>query len=172
MPLFYSTAKLIKLLKIPVYIPLFSGGSGVFPRWGKSRRKGIMELTIHTLFDDGSEIRKLSSDEIFNRMRRIINYRDMDKTIAEKNWHYQSSRRAEYLEAILFICPDCRSIASLRSQGNRIACSHCGFEASLDDQYRFHRAAQSDFVLKTPLAWNQWQEKILSGMLQDYKKEG
>jgi 1-acyl-sn-glycerol-3-phosphate acyltransferase len=171
MPLFYSTAKLIKLLKIPVYVPIFTGGSAVFPRWGKSKRKGTMELTIHTLFADGREIRSLSSDEIFEKMSQIINYKDMDNSIIEKNWHYESSDRAEYLEAILYICPQCRSIASLRSHGNSISCQHCGFKVSLDDQYRFQSESEKEFPLKTPLEWNQWQEKTLPEMLTDYSQE-
>ncbi|MDA3958343.1 lysophospholipid acyltransferase family protein [Oceanispirochaeta sp.] len=170
MPLFYSTAKLIKLLKIPVYVPLFSGGSGVFPRWGKSRRKGPMELTIHPLFADGRDVKKLDSDEIFEKLTSIISYKDMDLTIPGRNWRYKSTSRAEYLEALLFICPSCRSIASLHSQGNQFYCRSCSFETTLDDQYRFHYKTQGQ-SFQTVLQWNQWQEQVLPELLRDYRNE-
>ncbi|MDC7233242.1 MAG: lysophospholipid acyltransferase family protein [Spirochaetales bacterium] len=174
MPLFYSTSKLIKLLKIPVYVPIYAGGSAVFPRWGASKRKGPMELTIHPLFPDPSQIRTLDPDAIFNKLQSILNYKDMDQTIPERGWSYKSDRKAEYVEDILFICPSCRGIATLRSEGNSVICDSCGHKGTLDDRYQFQyedRGNSSIPCHRTIMEWNKWQEEVLPGMLADYKKE-
>lgn len=175
MPLFYSTAKLIKLLKLPVYVPVYAGGSAVYPRWGTSKRKGPMELTIHTLFKDSSEIKNLDPDAIYEKLQQIISYQDMDQTIPERGWSYKSEKKAEYLEDILFICPGCRSIASLHSEGNSISCSRCGYKGTLNDQYQFSYEQGENTAAavehKTIMEWNKWQEKVLPEMLSAYKAE-
>ncbi|MBF9017040.1 lysophospholipid acyltransferase family protein [Oceanispirochaeta sp. M2] len=176
MPLFYSTAKLIKLLKIPVYVPIFAGGSAVYPRWGTGKRKGPMELTIHPLFTDSKEIKALDPDSIFEKLEKVLNYQDMDLTIPERGWVYKSEKKAEYLEDILFICPSCRGIATLKSQGNSISCTSCGYKGTLDDQYQFsykdsEKSESPAAGHKTIMEWNKWQEKVLPQMLASYKAE-
>ena len=175
MPLFYSTAKLIKLLKLPVYIPYFTGGSAVFPRWGKQRRKGPMELTIHCLFENGEDVKNLEVDEIYKQLCEAHAYSDLAEGIIEKNWHYESDSRAEYLENVLFICPSCQKTVTLRSEGNGIYCRSCGFRAELDDQYRFFYEVDTEECCQavlpaSPLDWNQWQRRILPELLEAYKE--
>lgn len=172
MPLFYSTAKLIKLLKLPVYIPRFTGGSAVFPRWGKEKRKGPMELTVSCLFEGEAEIKALDVDEIYNRLCAMHEYSDLEELKA-RGWRYESDSRAEYLENALFICPSCRKTASLRSEGNGIFCRSCGFRAELDDQYRFFYETDTEeccagYLPASPLDWNQWQRRILPELLDAY----
>lgn len=133
-------------------------------------------LQFIPLFTDSKEIKALDPESIFERLENVINYQDMDLTIPERGWVYKSAKKAEYLEDILFICPSCRSIASLKSEGNSISCSTCGYKASLDDQYQFsHKEKEnSDFptpLHKTIMEWNQWQEKVLPEMLKAYKAE-
>jgi len=171
LPLIYSTAKLVRLLKIPVLVPIMTGGSAVFPRWGKSKRKGFMEMTIHTLYHDSAEIKKLSVDEIFDGMTGIINYKDMDISIREKGWTYKSGTLAEYLEGILFICPSCRGIATLRSRGDEFSCTSCGHRGRLDDNYQFQYEFPREPELKSVLEWNLWQKQTLPLLLNDYKEE-
>ncbi|MDC7240471.1 MAG: lysophospholipid acyltransferase family protein [Spirochaetales bacterium] len=178
LPLFYSTAKLIQLLKIPVYTPVFTGGSATFPRWGKARRRGPMELTIHRLFTDGKEIKSLSSDEIFKRMEDILNH--TGEALEEKGLSYSSDARAEYLENVLFICPSCRGIKTISSEGNSVSCAACGFGAELDEFYKFRYTDSSgapdsnsgqggEFRPGTVTEWNRWQKEILPVMLENYR---
>ena len=177
MPLFYSTAKLIKLLKLPVYIPHFTGGSAVFPRWGKERRRGPMELSIRCLFENGEEVKGLDVDDIYNRLCETHAYSDLSEGIQSKGWHYESDSRAEYLENALFICPSCRKTVSLRSEGNGIYCRSCGFRAELDDQYHFFYEVDTEeccsgFLPASPLDWNQWQRRTLPELLKAYRASG
>ncbi len=176
MPLYYSTAKLIKLLKLPVYVPSFTGGSAVFPRWGKDKRRGPMEMTMRCLFEKGEEIRALDVDEIYSRLCERHAYNDLAEEIRTKDWHYESDSRAEYLENALFICPSCRKTVSLRSEGNGIYCRSCGFRAELDDQYRFFYEVDTEeccsgVLPATPLDWNQWQRLTLPELLEAWKED-
>ena len=174
LPLFYSTAKLIQLLKLPVYAPVFSGGTAVFPRWGKGKRKGPMELTIHRIFKDSKEIKALDSDGVFKRMEEILSHSvtDSGRALIERNWSYRSNSRAEYLENVLFICPSCRSIKTLASRGNTLLCGSCGHTAELNEYYEFRykeeKTAQSGRLPGNLMEWNQWQKEVLPGMLNEY----
>jgi len=169
MPLFYSTAKLLRLLKVPVYVPVFSGGHAAQPRWGKERRSGPIELTIHPLFRDGKELKKQTPDEIFNRISAVLSNDDY-RLIRESGWEYRSDSLAEYLENILFICPECHTVASLGSEGNRLSCSHCGFAQELNSRYEFLDREGNPGRFTDPAEWNEWQRGILKELLEVYRK--
>ena len=170
LPSFYSTAKLLKLLKIPAYVPVWSGAYAVQPRWSKGRRKGPIEVTIHPLARDGRSFKGMSTDEIFDKLTDLIKT-DEYALIRRRKWKYRSKNKAEYLENMLFLCPECRQIATLRSEGDSISCCSCGFSCLLDDQYSFRSAAGKSVPFENPAAWNEWQRTELTGLLKSYNKE-
>ena len=170
LPLYYSTAKLLKLLKIPVFVPIHNGAYAAQPRWAKSRRKGPIELTIHPLFPDGSALKKISPDEIYEKLTDLIKT-DEYSLLKERNWEYKSSESAEYLENLLFLCPECREIATLTSRGSTISCRSCGFSQTLSSQYTFSNNDLSPGRFPTPREWNAWQRSTLKELLDNYRQK-
>ncbi len=170
LPLFYSTAKLIKMMKIPAYVVVTHGAFAAQPRWAKARRKGPVEYTIKTLSADGRSLKQMSPDEIFNKMETLFQTDEYD-FIRTKDWHYESEERAEYLENFLFICPECKEIASMRSHRNTFTCTCCGFSLELDSQYRFKAKGGIYPGIDTPAAWNEWQRTELKELLDNYIRE-
>ncbi len=169
LPLYYSTAKLLKLLKIPVFVPIHSGAYSVQPRWARGIRKGPIELTIHPLFPDGSELKQLSPDEIYEKLTGLIET-DEYSLIENRNWEYRSPETAEYLENLLYICPECREVATLSSRGDTISCGSCGFSQTLSSRYRFSNRNGTPGRFPTPREWNAWQKVTLKDLLDAYYK--
>lgn len=168
-PLFYSTAKLLKLLKLPVYVPVSRGSYAVQPRWSKERRKGPIEYTIHPLIRDGRSLKQMSVDKIYEQMESLLK-RDEYISIEERRWEYSSDSLSEYLENFLFICPECRKIATMYSQGDMFSCRACGFSQKLTPRYHFQSEDLKAARFETPADWNEWQRVKLKELLGSYRE--
>ena len=171
LPPYFSTVKLLKLLKIPAYIPVLSGAYAVRPRWSINRRKGLMEMTIQPLETDGKAFKGEPEEEIYARMRSLMSGNEYT-LIAKNQWHYKGKARAEHLENFLFICPECSALAALHSKKNTLCCKSCGAAWELDDQYTFHSTGAQGISMKNPGEWNEWQKGKLKELLSEYQNKG
>lgn len=118
-----SITKLIKKMGLPLILYNLKGGYGVDPRWGNKKRKGKFIGEVKRIIEL-EELEKLSNDELYNIVCSELRVID-----SESNELYKSKRRAEYLERQLFVCPKCGKKQTLYSQGEKIYCHSCGFEA-------------------------------------------
>src|SRR6056297_712821 len=62
----YSTAKLIKMLKVPVFKVVMKGGYLKKPRWAQYYRKGKIFMDYEILFST-DQIEEMSQDEIYTK---------------------------------------------------------------------------------------------------------
>jgi len=160
LPLMYATAKLVRLLKVPVVFCVLEGGYHSLPRWSKKRRRGQLTVAFQKPWMP-EEFADRSADEIFEEMTKRLDYDDY----AHQRDHrvvYRSRRRAEYLEHVLFICPRCLAFTSLVSRGNTYYCSHCGLSSVLDP-YGFFKFDDPGITIQTVADWNRWQREYLKG---------
>lgn len=160
-----GTGKLIKLLKVPVVLAIFHGAYYSQPRWGRKIRRGKLHIDFKVLFDS-DEIKTLDHQKLQEKLAQGMEY---DEATWQKNsgQTFASIHRAEFLERALYLCPFCKSIASLQSNKNRIHCSLCDFATVLNSEYRFFpREIQEKnnhiqkFVkpFETIREWNLWQK--------------
>ena len=49
------------------------------------------------------------------------------------DYSYVCDKRAEGLQRLLYMCPKCNTLDSMRTEGNKIICSSCGAITVLDD---------------------------------------
>ncbi|MDD2458487.1 MAG: lysophospholipid acyltransferase family protein [Eubacteriales bacterium] len=169
MPINLGTAKLARVLKLPVLLFRFEGGYLTRPRWGVTTRQGVMR---------GRVVRALSVDEIAamtpEALLQVIHqkldadpYRD-DRTASDQDPDsttaprvltqataspvqlYKGRRLAEYLERVLFVCPDCHQLNTLRSKDDRLFCT-CGFAIRYAEDGRFYTAAPTSAAPQTAL---------------------
>ena len=166
--LFYPTAKLVKLLKIPVIIPLMRGGSLSLPRWSYGRRKGEVSLSF-SIGLTPEEITELSVDEIHAKLTELLNYDEYEYQ-SRAMIPFRRKNRAEYLELALFVCPQCRSISTLVSNGARFSCNTCSFSVRYSE-YGFFESEPGLQTFKTIREWNLWQLDYLQTLLDKKKEE-
>ena len=148
----YSTAKFVKLMKVPVVNCITKGGYLSRPRWSVRGRKGVLELHYDILFTK-EDIKTKSVDEIYNIMNEAIQYNEFEWQ-KEKMIPFKSKRQAEFLENYLYICPKCRKIGTLRSEKNDFTCSACGLSHTMGDYGYF---TNEDRRFENPQEWGAWQ---------------
>lgn len=155
-PIIPSTAKLIKLLKVPVVVAVLKGSYLSQPRWSWNHRIGDMEIEFKLALDPGL-IRTSSPETILAGLESAMEY-DEETWRAEHPVIHRSNRRANHLELSLFLCPVCGQAGSMRSLMNRLYCRSCGHVVRLSPEYNFTAVGSSTPRFGTIREWDQWQK--------------
>ncbi|MCX7026184.1 MAG: lysophospholipid acyltransferase family protein [Spirochaetes bacterium] len=160
LPSFESTAKLLKLLTVPVVLALTKGAYMTKPRWGYTRREGRVEIVFSLLFRP-EELKALYVGEIDRRLDAAIAHNDPAWAKAE-GIRFLDPRRAECLELLLYACPACKALQSLESKGSRLICKTCGAKTEYGEDGTFGPPFPSGLK-----AWDSWQEAHLASLLAE-----
>lgn len=168
LPLVHSTAKLAKLLKIPVVVARVAGAYFSKPRWSKRRRRGRVTIRFDLAFT-AEELRTTPVEEIDGRIVALLTHNEFDYNRAA-GVRFLGTDRAEYLERALFVCPACRSIGTLRSHGNTLGCRSCGYSVHYTLRGTFRRG-NGALVFRTIREWNLWQQGEFERQLTAYLRE-
>jgi 1-acyl-sn-glycerol-3-phosphate acyltransferase len=123
-PLDTSICKYVRFLKLPLLIYHIDGGYGCDPRWARKSRRGNKVIGSVKKELSKEEIASLSDEELL----KIIE-ENMDNKF-DHELKFSSSKKGEYLERILFICPSCHHLETLVSHQSKIICSSCSLEAT------------------------------------------
>lgn len=158
LPIIYATAKLVRMMKIPVLMPQMRGGFLSLPRWARNKRRGEIVLDYSRVLMPG-EIAGMGTKEIAAVMQRYLEY-DEAAWQEEVRIPYRSKRKAEGLEFVLYTCPECRGYGTMKARGNLYQCSGCGFSVQMDVYGRFQRG-EGEPPFSTIRGWNLWQEGLL-----------
>jgi 1-acyl-sn-glycerol-3-phosphate acyltransferase len=150
----FATAKLIKMLNVPVVRALLKGSYLTFPRWARFIRKGKISFSYDLILTP-KKIAELSVEDIYREITESLSYREYDYQRTAMNI-YQGKNLAERLELYLFLCPECHQIGSLRSRGDIFSCQSCGYEVKYN-QYGFFSSEKQHLYFDNPDDWNQWQ---------------
>ncbi len=165
----FATAKLIKILSIPVVCASLKGSYLAFPRWARFSRKGRISLSYSLILTPGN-IQELSVESIYREITKVLSYREYDYQRTAMNV-YQGKNLAERLELFLFLCPHCHQIGSLYSCGDILGCQNCGYEVEYN-QYGFFRSEKRELYFDNPDDWNQWQISWIKGFLEKSINKG
>lgn len=167
-----SIGKLVKQLKCSLILYRIDGGYMTTPRWSRSLRRGKM-YGDPISYIDAEELSKMSPDEIYQIIIDNL-YVDAYEYQEEKMIPYRGFNLAEYLELVLFVCPNCRELDSLRSKGSKFSCQNCGYSVKYS-KYGFFETLdemseapkrEGDFF-ETVLKWYDWQKEILEDIFID-----
>ena len=99
--IFFSTSKLIKILKIPVVVPLISGGYLSRPRWATSVRPGRMVIHYKKIFD-GPELKNMTPEQIHEKLQAAM-WNDDYEYHRRTGQTFKTKKGAEYLERLLYV---------------------------------------------------------------------
>lgn len=169
LPLVPSTAKLLKLLKVPVVRVIIGGGYFALPRWTWKRRKGPVVLTFSVLFTP-EQLKALSVEELSQKLDEGLSHNDFTDPDVQ-NHAYDSARQAEHIELALYLCPNCDSLGSLRSRRTHLHCTACGASWRLDRYYALHTLSAPVRSFDSITAWDAWQTKRVAEIALKAKTE-
>jgi 1-acyl-sn-glycerol-3-phosphate acyltransferase len=161
-PVQLSVARLIRKMKLPVVSALISGGYLARPRWARGVRHGAVSLHYRLLFA-GQDCAALSVDEVYRSLSRELSFDEMTVQ-RERRIPFRTRRPAEYLERLLFICPQCRSVRTLVSRVGRLRCTACGYAVRVTET-GFLTGDTGPLFFDDPADWNAWQLSAFRDLL-------
>lgn len=154
-----ATAKLVRLLGIPVVTAVFDGGHVSHPRWARHPRRGRLTIEFRLTFE-AEELRSLTLPQIEQRLTSAIGHDDW----ATQQRHLQrfcGRRRAETLEHVLHVCPSCHGVGRLRSRDTLLFCTACGYRVGVDHRGLLQPQWPADPAPPpTVRQWNLWQQPL------------
>ena len=147
-------AKFLKLFKSTIILFNVRGGYGADPRWGHKKRRGKLEGEIKEIlrYEDYAD---LDNDELNEHILSSLRVYD-----SESKNQYQSNRRAEYLERVLYVCPKCHSISTLNSIKNYFYCHNCDLKVEYGTDLHFH-SEDPAFNFQIMNDWYQYQKRFM-----------
>ena len=149
-----AIATLAKRLKLPIALYRIEGGFGVHPRWSDVLRKGKMRSYVGRVIEP-EEYADMSPEALLAMIEEGL-YVDEGKA----DGLFRSSKRAEYLERAIYVCPRC-GFAKLESQGNHIRCTSCGMSVEYGEDKRLSsedKAFSFDFLTR----WYDYQKDFVN----------
>ncbi|MDA8426615.1 MAG: lysophospholipid acyltransferase family protein [Treponema sp.] len=169
LPLIPSTAKLLKLLKVPVLSAVIRGGYLSLPRWSWARRRGRIEIEFNLLFT-ADQARTLAVEKLQSGLAQALSH-DECAWEERENIPYAALRKAEHVELALFICPRCEAIGALRSARSRLHCTSCGLSLVMDLHGRFRGLRGEEAPFANIRDWDEWQLDSLGKLVERYRSE-
>jgi len=151
----YATAKLLKMQKIDVVVAKTSGGYLAKPRWRKSKtKKPYVEIEMSLLFTK-EQLKDMSVEDIYDRMVNSYKYNDYEWN-RNKNHKYIGKNRLEGAHRVIYGCPTCESINTIKTSGDSIVCTNCKETGIIDDYGYINNTIYDNFV-----DWGAYQETLL-----------
>jgi len=158
-----ATAKLVRLLKIPVIVSICRGAYLSKPRWAWKTRRTRVEIHYKRIID-AYEIEKMKLVEIERRIKEAFRH-DEYEWQRRKMAPILSESRAEHLELVHFLCPSCERIGYLRSRGNVLCCT-CGYQVVVD-RFGFFSFPEGGPNFESPHEWVIWQNRVLLERIEE-----
>lgn len=154
-----SIAKLIKLLNVPVVVPVLKGMNLFNPRWSTKLRFTKVEVAYQLLFN-ADDLKDMSHDVIFNQLKTALQHDEV--ALQKKRMHkVYSKNKAEHISHALYICPQCHAIDSFRAHANDFVCTACSYDIHINKYSFFERMHKGKLFFDNIRDWYNWEEKWL-----------
>jgi len=150
-----AIGKLCKSLRVPVVLVQLSGGFNTKPRWSNKPSKGKMRAKVVKVIqpDELNQLTDVQINKIINKQLGFDEF-DFNESAQIK---YRGRHKAEYLESMLFYCPQCKKLHGLKSNGNYFSCEHCGMRVRINAAGFFEKMKHADKTPKTITEWGRMQ---------------
>lgn len=159
-----STAKFVKLMKVPLAFCRLEGAYLTWPRWAPSKLyRGRCFATIDIILSS-EDVEALTVEEIHAHILKSFQTNDYDwQKSLTKPKHYRRKQTAMHLEKILYRCLKCNSNFTLTSSKNTLRCEHCNHVVEVEATGFLKEAINvGDQLITHPGEWYVWQKGLLN----------
>ena len=160
-PISSSTAKLVKTSGADLITFRLEGGYFTAPRWARRQRRGKMAGRQINKYS-GAELKSMTIEQINSLIERDI-YEDAYERQKANQVRFQGKNLAESIETVLYLCPRCEKIGTIRSEGEHFFCG-CGLDVEYCDT-GFLRGNGLPF--STVKEWDLWQTEKLDELIRN-----
>ena len=159
----YSTAKLVKHLKLPVLFYHIEGGYLTKPRWAKEKRKGKMRGKVTKVWQK-EDYESLSLDEIYKQLVSYLRFNDYLSNETKKQT-FKSKNKAHYIETAFFVSPETRAFNTIYSDKNDVFDRSSDLHLRIDSYGKFHRLGGTVQIEDT-IAWHKIQIEEVNKVIE------
>ncbi|MDR0504127.1 MAG: 1-acyl-sn-glycerol-3-phosphate acyltransferase [Treponema sp.] len=144
--------KMARKFNAPLVLVRLRGGFFTMPRWKVKASKGKMRACV-TKVVPAQELAAMTNAEVDEIIQKELGFNDFEyNNTARIAFH--GKHKAEYLESVLFYCPECSSLTGLYSQGDEFSCRGCGMKVRINDTGFFEKISKAQNVPDTILQWS------------------
>lgn len=154
-----ATGKLAKACGATLVTYRFVGGYFSQPRWGKGLRKGKVTGQVGGVYTPDM-LASMTNEEVNEVIARDL-YVDAYEQQKIKPVAFIGKRPAECLESMLFMCPECGGIGTLKSEGDTVSCA-CGYTAKYTE---YGYIEDTSGTAKTITELDSWQRSKLTELV-------
>lgn len=158
-----AIGKLVRRLNVPLVLCRIHGGYASHPRWGDSMRRGPVEVRLARILTP-EQMGEMSVDELNEMIKKELHI-TAEEDQRELKGKYPCKNPAQSLETLLFACPACRRLGTLRSKGDRVFCD-CGLSLRYGKD-----ASLLGGPFRTLLHWDRWQKGLLRERLMELRRK-
>jgi len=144
--------KLAKKLNVPLVLMQLRGGFNTLARWKAKPNMGKMTAVV-TRVVSPEELAVKTNAEVDEIIRQEIGFNEFEYN-RKMQIPYRGRHKTEYLESVLFYCPECDSMTGLYSGGNEFYCRDCNARVRMNDTGFFERVNNADNIPETILEWS------------------
>lgn len=159
-----SIAKLVRQSGAQLVTYRIEGGYFTQPRWGKTLRRGLVKGTPLNTYSP--EFIKQQSEESLLQIIEQDLYVNAYEAQTSQPVSYKGKRLAENLETILYLCPTCKGIATIKSKDGQISCT-CGLQLQYTSFGYLQSVTQVATPFQTLLDWDHWQKAELKKLVTE-----
>lgn len=136
-PILPSTAQLCKAAGCGLVTFRITGGYFASPMWsGASKRRGELRGGVVRTFTK-EEVAQMSEEELYRIICEDLSEDAYARQLASPK-KYRGRRRAEHLESLMFLCPECNGNDTFSSKGDTVTCRACGHRLRYDEYGMLH----------------------------------
>jgi 1-acyl-sn-glycerol-3-phosphate acyltransferase len=157
-----SIGKLVKRAGVALVTYRFTGSYFTFPRWARFIHRGRMQGRLVCIYSP-EKIASMTEDEIYDAIMKDIYanaYAEQEKSPVM----FRGKKPAEYLETVLYCCPECRQFSTLKSRDDTLFCK-CGFKVRYNESGYFETpGGKEPPPLASILDWAKWQRQEINAL--------
>jgi len=166
-PCAVGSGRLLKHLGVTVYYVKIAGGYMTNTKHCLDTRPGRVDVVVDTLFTP-EQLKTMSAEEIQETLNRELAHDDYIWNREARVAFKGKGEMAKNLHDLLYLCPKCGSLYTLRGEGDVIQCTACGNGARVNEFYDLV-PLHEDCVI--PETISQWYALERGKALDEVKQE-
>lgn len=151
-----AMAGLARKMKLPIALYRIEGGYGVQPRWADGTRRGKMRGYVSRVIEP-EEYAKITNEALCAAIEEGLHVNE-----AKADGSFRSSRRAEYLERAIYVCPYC-GLSEFESHGAEVTCKTCGRTVTYGEDKTI-TGRGFDFPFRFVNDWYEYQQDFINAL--------
>lgn len=155
-PIIPGIGKLVKICRSPVAIVVLRGPYMCHPRYRKKGRRGPVYIDVKWLMPE--DVKSMNPQQIIEALQQGIEHDELkDPLLADKSYP-EDENLAEGLEQMLWKCPSCNALNTIKTTGTMIHCTACGMSTKLSQRYQIDK---SETGYDNIGQWYRWQIDVM-----------